>query len=1686
MSEIEQESVQIETELVWNAPYPKMQVRYRNLTKVYFRAVAIDWWQYATKRRWGWGGETVDNKSELLGKTPVFEWSADLPPTADYKERVELIPVPETLKPGFYFIVASHNPEFSGKRNQVSYTGVWVSELALVTRSTDGAVAGFVLDAASGEPIAGASIEARGRGWASGGEFTKEFKTATDSNGMFRIEVGNQSFHLIALLARHGERTLGAWQSCYSRSRQSERTTEQTIFFTDRVLYRPGQTIQYKGICLCVNREQDQYEVLPGRQLTVIFQDHNGKEVERQKHRTNDYGSFSGSFTAPRDRLTGRMTIRVEGEPQGAISFNVEEYKRPKFQVTLEAPTQAARVNDKVKVPGKALSYTGAAIDGAQVRYRVVREVCMPVWWWGWDGFRRSRGRIPWQHGEAQEIASGFTRTIADGSFAVEFVARPDLSVSPTNEPTFHFRVYADVTDSAGETRSAERTVIVGYTALAATIRVSQEPSAGAPDANKESEKSAEKAVAARALRVRPPRQPTGPEWLTSDADITLAIHTTTHDGVGQSAEGIVRIHKLKEPEKTPRANLGYEEGNNPADPNTWALGDVVWEKQFSTDNEGNQKLTLRLEPGTYRALLETQDRFKKKVTARLPLTVINPTATKLGLKVPHIFTAPKWTLEPGEEFVALWGTGYAVGRAYVEIEHRGKLLQNYWTRSDATQCLIRQPVTETMRGGFSIRVTYVRENRAYCENRFVTVPWSNKKLDLKWEHFTSKLEPGQKETWSLIVSGPQVERVTAELVATLYDRSLDGFFPHRWPRAFNCFRQESCGPSYVFANDGRFFNVIESTWERTYVDAPISYRTFLPELLGYFWGYRASDRVRRFGAVKELKEDGEMLAMNAAPATALRAAEKSGAAVMADAKNAVFGDDKAESQVMRKQRGAGGEEERPGAELAYVSPRKNLNETAFFFPHLLSDSNGVVKLTFTMPEALTEWRFFGFAHDAKLRAGFLSAELVTTRELMVQPNPPRFLREGDVLEFAVKVVNQSAARQTGKVMLNLFDARTGKPVDRDLGNSRPELTFDIPAQQSCSYAWRLKVPDGAGFLRYKAVASTGRLSDGEEGYLPILPRRILVTESLPLPIRGPATKKFEFSRLREAGKSTTLQHQSLTVQMVSNPSWYAVMALPYLMEFPYECSEQVFNRLYANALARFIALSDPKIARVFEQWKNTPALDSPLEKNQDLKSVMLEETPWVRDAEEESRARRNVGILFDNNRLNSELNRTLQKLSEMQLSDGLWPWFPGGRGNEYITLYITTGFGRLRHLGVDIQMEPALRSLQRLDAWIEEIYPEILKHGRPEENHLSPLIAFYLYGRSFFLKDKPIAPKPKEAVEYFLGQAKKYWLRLDNRQSKGHLALALKRFGDTQTATDIMKSIKEHAVTDDEMGMFWRDTELSWWWYRAPIETQALMIEALDEVMGDAKAVEDCKVWLLKQKQTQNWKTTKATADAVYALLLRGAHNLASDVLVELTMGREEIKPEKVEAGTGFYEKRFRIDEIKPALATVTVKKADEGVAWGSVHWQYLEDMQKVTPYAGTPLKLKKTLYKKALTKSGPVLEPVKGKLNVGDELVVRIELRTDRDMEYVHMKDQRGSGVEPVNVLSCYRFQDGLMYYESTRDTASHFFIDYLPKGIYVFEYSTRVQHRGQYQSGVASIECMYAPEFNSHSESFLITVE
>tara|TARA_B110000305_G_scaffold230033_1_gene281722 strand:- start:374 stop:2188 length:1815 start_codon:yes stop_codon:yes gene_type:complete len=603
----------------------------------------------------------------------------------------------------------------------------------------------------------------------------------------------------------------------------------------------------------------------------------------------------------------------------------------------------------------------------------------------------------------------------------------------------------------------------------------------------------------------------------------------------------------------------------------------------------------------------------------------------------------------------------------------------------------------------------------------------------------------------------------------------------------------------------------------------------------------------------------------------------------------------------------------------------------------------------------------------------------------------------------------------------------------------------------------------------------------------------------MPLPSKGIGTKDFKFTKLINSSSSSTLKHHKLTLEYTSNPAWYAIQAMPYMMEYPYDCAEQTFTRYYSNSLASSIVNSSPKIKAVFDNWKqqSPAAFMSNLEKNKELKSLLLQETPWVLNSQDEGERKKRVALLFDLNKMDNELTKAMRKLQKAQVSNGGWPWFPGMPESRYITQHIITGMGHLDNLGVKNVRENAevwkmvKKGVGYLDARLLEDYEWTKKHypNSMNEQHIGQLQIQYLYARSYF-KDLPMNSKLKEAVAYYQEQAKKYWMKF-SIYTEGMIALEAHRFGIEKLPQQVLASIKERSILHEELGMYWKDNVGGYYWYQAPIETQALLIEAFDEVNNDETAVEDMKVWLLKQKQTTDWKTTKATAEACYALLLRGTELLTNDEMVEIKVAGKVIDPiamgAEIEAGTGYFKTSWGVGDIKPEMGNVSVTRKTKGVSWGAMYWQYFEDLDKITPHE-TPLELDKKLFLVKNTDSGPVMTPIteSTKLKPGDKVRVRVELRTDRDLEYVHMKDMRASSFEPVNVISRYRYQDGLGYYESTKDASTNFFMDMVRKGTYVFEYDLRVSHYGDFSNGITTIQCMYAPEFTSHSEGIRVKIE
>ncbi|MGA1619033.1 MAG: alpha-2-macroglobulin family protein, partial [Pirellulales bacterium] len=744
----------------------------------------------------------------------------------------------------------------------------------------------------------------------------------------------------------------------------------------------------------------------------------------------------------------------------------------------------------------------------------------------------------------------------------------------------------------------------------------------------------------------------------------------------------------------------------------------------------------------------------------------------------------------------------------------------------------------------------------------------------------------------------------------------------------------------------------------------------------------------------------------------------------------------------------------------------------------------------------------------------------VAAKDLMVEPLPPRFLREGDVVQFPVKVSNRSTGRLTGRVQLALFDARTGDSR-AGLIDGPVEQAFELAAGASASVFFPVTVADGTDVLRYLATGTTTGsarpLSDGEEALLPVLPRKVLVTETIPVTVRGGETRQVSLDKLAASADNPAIESQSLVVQAVSNPAWYAVLALPYLMEQPDESIDTLFHRLYANAYARHLVASDPRIAQVFEQWRGTAALERPREKNTALVKTLLAEPPWVREATDEREARARIALLFDATRVENEIAAAITRLNSLRNPDGGWPWFPGGRSCDSVTLSVVAGFGRLRANGVAIDVSAATAAVPWIDQrlieekeWAERRAARAREAGNEAlaaEPVLTPLGVFALYARSFFLEDVPLQGRAAEAHAWCVRVGRQSWTELSHNRSQGQLAIALVRNGERKTAGSIIESLRQRAVGGPRgeqtagrgeanwQGMWWRQRHPAWWsWLAAPIETQSVLIEAFDEVAGDAESVEAMKAWLVQQKRTSRWPGSRATADAVGVLLGRGRDLLGDASQLAVTIGGEQIRPgkagaSKVEAGTGFFETRFVRREITPAMAAVSFSKpAGGGLAFGGVHWQYLDSIENVEAAGREELAITKQLFVKTFTKAGPVLEPVTADrpVAVGDELVVRLVVTSDRAYEFLELADHRPSLTEPVDVLSGWKWADGVGWYQVTRDASTQLFFEQLPEGTHVFEYSLRVAHRGRASSGFATIRSRYAPEFSARSTSLPLATE
>ncbi|MEM6800090.1 MAG: MG2 domain-containing protein [Bacteroidota bacterium] len=1674
---LERPSLELMMEEVYIPNEPLLaKITYKNPESVCFRIVEL------TEKLANMRNQENYYKKLLKEARSIRNWSIILKNEKDYQTHSSEIAI-DDLKSGRYVLLASYSDAFTLGESLIQHQEFQVSKIAYFL---EGGSAGtkqgmYVRDRESGEALSGAKVtvyeESR-----RAERMKKSGSTLTaDKEGFVELRYQEQ-YGRGQYVIKHKKDILYSSKTYRYRGRPygEERRNQSVHFFTDRKIYRPGQTIYFKAIVM--DSRSNDHKLKTNFPIEIRFHDANGQPIQKAELKTNDFGSVQGSFIAPNNGLTGRMSLQTLG---GYTDLSVEEYKRPKFEVEFEPITGEYALDQEVELSGVAKAFAGSSIDGAKVNYRVVRGASFPYWYRGFGRYR-SYPRF----GGEKEISNGETSTDEEGRYKIKFVTESDKRIAEELKPVFYYRIYADVVDISGETHSAESYLQVAYTTLNVSMLVPDLIYAGKADS----------------LSINSVNYSNSP--IASSGQLVLSKLEGPKD--------ILRTKKWPAPDQPLmskeefKKKFPHEVYQNENDKETWpktqiAVKEVKMEgatKFAMGDWVGSENVA-----GTYVWELTVKDPSGEELKLIKYMNIEDEEDEQAATSTWLTAELNKTAFEPLEAATLTLKSAAKKIWVLYELKQGNKLLKKEYMRLRGKKGeQIKIPVLASHRGGLSVSIYAIYNNEFKAIQKNIQVPWTNKQLKLSWSTFRSKLIPGQEEEWRLKISGPKGEAVAAEMVASLYDASLDEF------------RSNGFG-LYLYGS-----NYSSSQWQQDYGFGVVnSYRiSDLPYPSRSYFPQRSYDRLISidafaYGGVPMMKNSraigGAFRARSAAmPAPSMErnmedmdgavdtfwsADEVEEVEISAEYKGGVEGDrEEAEQPPLP-------EEPADSQSTSEVPIRKNLQETAFFFPQLQTNEEGEVILSFRIPEALTRWKFLGLAHTKDLRVGTLGGSTITQKDLMVFPNMPRFLREGDEISFTAKISNLGEEALTGNAELRLLDALTMEPVDTFFALNNKAQTFEVAKGQSAVVSWELKVPENVQAVVTQVVASAGDFSDGEENVLPILKNSMLVTESLPLAIRGEEEKTFKFKKLVESAQSETLKQHRLTLEFSSNPAWYAVQSLPYLMEYPHECTEQIFSRFYANALASHVANSTPRVQQIFNQWKmeaqklskNEGALLSNLEKNQELKAVLLEETPWVLNARSENERKKRIGLLFDLNRMQSEFARANKQLEERQNGNGAFSWFPGMQDSRYITTLIVKGIGHMDKLGINTG-NPEInaigtKGLAYLDKQIRKDY-QYLKRVKAdlEKDHLGQTQIQYLYARSFY-PEIPIPTQSVEAYNYYAGQGKKYWLN-KSKYMQGMLSLVYHRMGEASASSDILKSLKENAVFNEELGMYWKDLSRGWYWYQAPIERHALLLEAFHEAAKDEEAVEELKIWLLKNKQTNDWETTRATVAAVNALLSSGDDWLQSSELVKIVVGGEKIDPKsrpdmQVEAGTGYFKTSWGAKEFGPEMGEIKLKKNDKGIAWGAMYWQYFEQLDKIT-FAETPLSLKKALFLKKNSPEGPKLIPITNESAIerGDRITVRVELRVDRAMEYVHMKDMRAAAFEPVETLSRYKYNAGLGWFQSTRDVATHFFFDRLPKGTHVFEYDLLATQTGNFSNGITSIQSMYAPEFTSHSEGIRVEVK
>ncbi|MBB6370501.1 alpha-2-macroglobulin family protein [Chryseobacterium shigense] len=1465
----------------------------------------------------------------------------------------------------------------------------------------------------------------------------------TDANGVFKFPSTNSKEYYRTFLIRQPKTNDFQIMQVYGNSGNAEnynpnkQTRTLAQIFTDRAIYRPGQTVYFKVINTKIDKETE--GVISGLKQKITLLDANSQEVSSQNFSTNEFGSYHGSFILPKGQLNGVFYLKTdEGTEGGYKDIRVEEYKRPKFEVTFDPVKEEYKYGQTIELKGKAMMFSGVALSNTTVSYEIKKHnIRWRYFWW-----------YPHDNDNENSIL-GEVKTNEKGEFTIRLDLKKDEKLEGIQID--NYEVNASVTDINGETQSADTQLKVA--SVSHYIKAD------------------------------------GIKNTFSDENVKLKVETLNYNEQDLKKSYKVKLSKLSVPNRIFRDNFAQEVQNLPKyskeefiskfphdlfDKNdevkNWKAEKVISEKLQQPATE----LDLgKLDAGDYQLELYNIE-GKDTIKSSQNFSIWDKGSLKPSQKTFLTVVEPKNEFSRGEKAKVYVYSAIpdAVVNVFVQDGSGKTVSEVHQLKKGVLEYTADIPKDKSV-AALNIQFQVAAFNDVQTQSVTLKIKDTEQPLKIETVTFRDKLEPNSKEKWTVKVSGNDKEKVNAEVLANMYDMSLDQF-------AANSFSWQNLYTPYsmVTSYDIRQYLLQQYYQKRLkyyngkYVDVP-NFNWFDESI---FYGSSALQELEVNEGVKNSAYSPAPPAPVVAKAKMVRKLETTTGLVttegaLADAAAAGYSDN---SPAIVEN-------------LEKVPVRQNLNETAFFYPDLKTDADGNVNFEFTSPEALTKWKLMFLAHTKDARASTLEKQVVTQKEFSVTPNYPRFLREGDELNLQSKLSNLTDKKLSGSAELQILDAFTNENISSQFGINAGVQNFNLDEKGNSALTWKLKVPNNISSIILKVVAKAGAYSDGEQQAVAVLPNRMLVTDAVPVFVKEGETKTFVLDNLKNAN-SNTISNVSNTLELTANPIWEIMFALPSLKNDQNNSADVIFNKWFADVLASEIFKANPKMKTVFEEYQSKGLLNSNLEKNQELKQLLLEETPWVLESKNEGEQMQKLALLFDANTMRNSINQDWDDLKKLQNPDGGFSWYPGYPSSYGTSLYILKNLGKinswLKDNAKDYQGSGQKELVTKLVQYVDN---EIDKYWDVKKDNIWTNWAMdYLDTRNYWEKQYPLQGKGASLKSLVKQKAKTAKITDFTFFGLHRAALLMNGYGLKDVSDKLMNYLKETSTDTKTQGVYWKQNLNDWGWFGSKVVNHAGALEAFNTLKpNDQAMIEDMKIWLITQKEVNSWGSSRGTSEVIFTILNSGkSWTSAESDKATIVWGGKELAPQT--QATGYVKSTVKTDAVDKNLGTVTVTKPGPGIVQGGLFWQYYEDLDKIKS-SENYISITKELYKKVKTVNGEELQKISSDtpLKIGDKVTVRMILNTDRAMEFIHIKDMRAAGFEPVDALSGYQWKNSLGYYQSTKDASTNFYIQYMPKGKYIFEYDLVSNAAGKFSNGITTMQNYYAPQMNAHTKGTNVTI-